>query len=342
MQRALYDPADGYYERADVPIGKAGDFLTNVSVGPLYGRLLAWRFATWIDALGEGRLQIVEAGAHDGRLAADVLVWLARWRPALAARLEYVAIEPSHVRRERQRRALAPFAAQLRWVADWSELGNEGVRGVVFSNELLDAFPVHRVGWDAGRKTWFEWGVGAVDAAFVWVRLPANADADANFWPRVPDALLEVLPDGFTTETCPAAKAWWRAAAQGLKAGKLMTVDYGLTALEFFAPHRAGGTLRAYRRHQLVSNVLEVPGEQDITASVDFDALRRAGEQEGLVTATQQNQTQFLAGILEELQHAGEASLVVGPAESRQFQTLVHPNHLGRAFRVLVQARSPK
>src|SRR6185437_14491760 len=89
----------------------------------------------------------------------------------------------------------------------------------------------------------------------------------------LPPELLNVLPDGFTTEVCPAAVDWWRQAARALKSGKLMTIDYGLRAEQFFTPTRRDGTLRAYHQHHQSNDLLARPGEQDLTAQVNFTAI---------------------------------------------------------------------
>ena len=113
---------------------------TSGSVGGVFGELLAFRFAGWL-ADSTGQIQLVEAGAHDGRLAADVLGWFRDWRPDLFARLEYWLLEPSARRRARQTATLVVFPGKVRWFADWRSVTATGVNGVVFANELLDAFP---------------------------------------------------------------------------------------------------------------------------------------------------------------------------------------------------------
>ncbi len=356
MELALYHPEFGYYEQAGREVGRAGDFYTSVSVGPLFGRLLAGQFANWLlGRFDSGALvQIVEAGAHDGRLAADILVALRDRFPHLADRLEYWILEPSATRKERQAGQLKEFTGQVRWFAGWEELALEGVNGVVFANELLDAMPVQRLGWDAKEKRWFEWGVTTRDGRFIWSRLPDDgrfavqseelAVASEAFhrrlprW-RAPAELLAVLPDRFTLEICPAAQAWWRSAAQALRAGWLMTIDYGLIAEEWFATHRAGGTLRGYCRHHPADDVLANVGGQDLTAHVDFSALETIGEAAGLRTEELSSQARFLTRAAELEAQAAPGAWALNPAEIRQFQTLTHPDHLGRAFRVLVQSR---
>src|ERR1019366_813007 len=154
----------------------------------------------------------------------------------------------------------------------------------------------------------------------------------------LPPELLAALPDGYTIETCPAAEDWWREAAGILERGKLMTIDYGLIADELILPSRPRGTLRAYFRHHAGDDLLANVGEQDLTAHVNFSAIQAAGESVGLKTESLQTQSQFLTRILEKASKDNSLGEWT-PAQARQFQTLTHPEHLGRAFRVLVQSR---
>lgn len=163
-----------------------------------------------------------------------------------------------------------------------------------------------------------------------------------------PSSLLDVLPDGYIIEISPAAENWWREAAGALARGKLLAIDYGFTADEMFSPARTQGTLRAYSRHHANADVLANPGEQDLTAHVNFSAIQKAGEDAGLKTEFFGSQTKFLTQILEKtLADKTFGELVAsklgedgwGAKQTRQFQTLTHPDHLGRAFRVLVQTR---
>ncbi len=344
MELALYCPGLGYYESPGIQVGRRGDFYTSVSVGSLYGELLAFELAGWLEESGAGSWQLLEAGAHDGQLAADILNWLSQWRPELLARLEYWILEPSKCRRQRQQETLAAFNERVRWFSSWSDLPAAGVRGAIFSNELLDAFPVHRIGWDAARQQWFEWGVSEAGDHFAWVRLPVEGRAEAmgpaRFpRPELPSEVEAVLPDGFTTEIGLAAQAWWRQAAQALAEGRLLTIDYGLETEQFFAPQRAQGTLRAYHRHHANADLLARVGEQDLTAHVNFTGLRRIGEEAGLKTVELAAQATFLTRIVEKAWRSNSRFGEWTPVRVRQFQTLTHPEHLGRPFQVLVQSR---
>ncbi|HZV33591.1 MAG TPA: SAM-dependent methyltransferase [Verrucomicrobiae bacterium] len=345
MEVALYCPIFGYYERQDVSPGQMGDFYTSVSVGELFGELLANQFSEWLLNADRGARnaegQIVEAGAHDGRLAADILRWMRHEREELFASLKYWILEPSPLRRLAQQENLAEFAESVQWYESWQQVPASGVNGIIFSNELLDAMPVHRLGWDATKKEWFEWGVTWQNDHFAWVRLSRDATRSALRTPHsaLPTELLDVLPDGFITEICPAALDWWRDAARALKAGKLMTIDYGLKAEQFFTPERKDGTLRAYHQHHQSNDLLANPGEQDLTAHVNFTAIQSAGEAEGLKTEIFTTQRQFLTHIIEKNCCDNPTVKEWTSSRVRQFQTLTHPEHLGQRFHVLVQGR---
>jgi SAM-dependent MidA family methyltransferase len=360
MELALYCPVHGYYETKKDNPGRHGDFYTSVGVGELFGQLLAFQFAEWLEEVRSAKceVRIVEAGAHDGRLAKDILAWLQSNRLELLNQIEYWIIEPSARRQEWQKKTLEQYSSHVRWFTNFhsiapnnsqSAIRNTQLNGVIFSNELLDAMPVHRFGWDAQNKKWFEWGVTVDGEKFTWARIPdtlaprSGERAEARgFDPssifHLPSSLLAILPDGYTIETCPAAESWWREAAGILEHGKLMTIDYGLTSDELFSPSRTRGTLRAYFRHHTSDDLLANAGGQDLTAHVNFSAIQAAGESVGLRTEMFSTQSQFLTRILEKA--ARDTSLGGWtPAQARQFQTLMHPEHLGRAFRVLVQSR---
>jgi SAM-dependent MidA family methyltransferase len=281
----------------------------------------------------------VEAGAHRGELAGDILRWLREWRGDLYERLEYCIVEPSERRLGWQQGTLAEFTSKLRWVNALGALETDGTRDaphnasrIIFSNELLDAMPVHRLGWNAKERTWFEWAITFEDGRFVWTRMPGPRDIVPG-----PSPLDAVLPDGFTCEVSTAAVEWWREAARVLRVGWLLTFDYGFTSEENFVPERQGGTLRGYFRHMPAAEVLANPGEQDITAHVDFSAIQQVGESVGLRTEAFVTQAQFLTGIAAKILSRAVRFGDWTPERTRQFQTLTHPEHLGRAFRVLVQ-----
>ena len=336
MELALYHTELGYYEKHPRQTGRSGDFYTSVSVGSLYGELLACEFTRLLEPL-HGPLHLVEAGAHDGELARDLLRYLQQYQPALFERLTYFVLEPSAKRRHQQEATLEGFAGKIQWRSGWDP-GFE-FSGICFSNELLDAMPLHRFLWKASTRAWQEWGVGVVQDEFAWAPVEDHPSALAvNLLPEVPPGLAAVLPDGFSVEVSPAAVNWWANAACALREGFLWTVDYGFTQEEFLRPERKHGTLRGYSRHR-VANVLQKPGSQDITAHINFAHLISTGERCGLQTKNFVAQGSYLKTILERIDRAPADFPLWTPMRYRQLATLIHPEHLGRAFRVLVQER---
>jgi len=354
MELALYCPVFGYYEAEGDKIGRRGDYYTSVSTGSLFGELLACQFAEWLNTENP---RLIEAGAHKGELATDILVWMRDNHPAFFGRLKYVIVEPSERRRAWQRRRLTGFHRKVEWAETFEALvahapskpepSSDPSTDVIFSNELLDSMPVHRLGWNARDHTWFEWGVAWQSGRFVWERLAKEPSEIGQLFEAsglipilaAPPALTEVLPDGFIIELCPSALDWWRQAAGALRSGKLLTVDYGLTIQELLMPERTQGTLRAFYQHSVSADLLANPGRQDLTAQINFSALQAAGEAAGLKTDMFLTQGQFLTGIAGRT-WSGQLTFGEWRADrKRQFQTLTHPEHLGRAFRVLVQSR---
>jgi SAM-dependent MidA family methyltransferase len=337
MDLALYCPKYGFYENEEDTVGRKGHFYTSVSVGKVFGELLAWHWGRLLLQRfpADQPVQIIEVGAHHGDLAADILAGLARHHPALLPRLAYWILEPSPARRQKQLETLQSFSC-VRHAAGWQEFlagQGKGVRGLILSNELLDAMPVRRFGWDAAARCWREWGVRPDAGRFVWQTLP---DALASRDIGVPEELEPALPDGFIHETSEAAIQWWRTAAAALQSGWLVTFDYGHA--ESFSPERPQGSLRAYRHHTVSNDVLADPGEQDITAHVDFPRILQAGEAAGLQTVAFEAQGRFLSRVLCQMIEAGiwNAS---DPKTIAQLKTLTHPVHLGTAFKALVQER---
>jgi SAM-dependent MidA family methyltransferase len=338
MELALYAPGLGYYERRR-EIGRGGDFFTSVSVGPLFGQLLAFQFAQWMDADGPAdNLRFIEAGPHNGMLAADILGWTSRHRPDLFARLEYLLLDASPERRAWQEETLRSWLPKVKWAPDIASLGEHETTGIIFCNEFLDALPVHRLAWSAARQRWQEARVAVQGAAFAWEWHSPAAEL-TGLLPQPVAELARVLPDGYMVEVCPAATAWWRAAASSLRRGKLLAIDYGLTSGEQFQPGRAQGTLRAFARRHASADLLRQPGEQDLTAHVNFSALMEAGRTAGLRTEGLARQSKFLTEIFARTRVAPDSFAPWDEKKTRQFQTLAHPEHLGDKFQVLIQAR---
>lgn len=330
MAAALYDPQLGYYARETRQVGRSGDFFTSVSVGPLFGELLARRFLReWRKSETPERWRIIECGAHDGTLAADILGAIARLNPQAFVGLEYVIPEPLPLLQEAQRTTLARFQGNTRFVTTVDELFSSPLPGIAFGNELLDALPFHVVemhpdGWRECRVT------TDPDGEFVW----------ETSHPIVDPLLLEALsplgirfPNGYRTEVRTNLRNFLEPLTRCLSSGLLLWPDYGFARPEYYDPDRKSGTLRTFSGHRAAENPLTTPGEIDITAHVDFTAVADAAIALGCHPATLRNQGAWLT----EIGRDWLLSLEGNPdtAALRQFQTLTHPAHLGGCFHVL-------
>jgi len=328
MAAALYEPALGYYARDPRQIGRGGDFFTSVSVGPLFGELLARRFLQeWRDAGNPDRWRIIECGAHDGRLAADVLSALSRLSPPAFRSLEYAISEPTVALQDAQRQNLQPFGQTVRFLNSPLELAADPLPGLAFGNEVLDALPCHVVEWSGDR--WMECRVGLSGDDFVWevgeIRDPSLNAALAP--------LSGPFPEGYRTEIRTGFQAFLEPLVRALDRGAMIWLDYGFAREDYYHPGRATGTLRTFSKHLAGENPMAAPGESDITAHVDFTAVAEAARSLGGRAAELRDQGTWLTRIARDWLLAQEGN--PDAAMLRQFQTLTHPAHLGRAFQVL-------
>jgi SAM-dependent MidA family methyltransferase len=335
METALYHPQLGYYARCTENIGKAGDFFTSVSVGPVFGSLLARRFLRHFRESGKPRRwRIIECGAHDGTLARDVLAAIAVLDPAAFAALEYVISEPLAALREAQRATLAGLNSLVRFVASADELTAAPLPGCAFGNEVLDALPFHVVEFNAG--SWHECRVMAgEDDRFTWCAAPV---AD-----RALQGGLKLLgadfPDGYRTEVRICHSAFLEPLVRALDGALMIWLDYGFARADLYQPQRRRGTLRTFKSHRAGEDPFEAPGECDITAHVDFTAVASSARSLGGTAIDFDNQGAWLTGIAREWLLAMDGH--PDPAKLRQFQTLTHPAHLGGAFQVLELSWKP-
>ncbi len=325
MAAALYDPSLGYYARETRQVGRGGDFFTSVSVGPLFGELLARRFLReWQESGSPARWRIVECGAHDGTLAADILASISRLAPPAFAALEYAIPEPLPLLQAAQRRTLDGFLGRVRFVADASELFEDPLPGIAFGNELLDALPFHVIEWQAGG--WRECRVATGEnGEFAW-------DTNATSLPDI-QPLGENFPEGYRTEVRTNYQNFLKPLTRCLSSGLLLWPDYGFARPEFYQPERRAGTLRTFSKHRAGENPFARPGEIDITAHVDFTAVAEAAIELGCQLLVFQNQGAWLTHCGREWLLAQEGA--VDQSALRQFQTLTHPAHLGGSFHVL-------
>lgn len=318
MDMALYHPEHGYYGPGPRRIGRQGDFFTSVSVGPLFGRLLALRAVEEWRALGQPEdFTIIEQGAHDGQLAEDVLAALGD------TPLPYLIVEPNPRYREAQAQRLGD---RVQWVEGLAALQAGPHHAFFLCNELPDAFPVHLVRWNGER-----WHELHVDEALQFV----EADLSRSELTAEVERLPRDLAPGHTFEINLAMLNWIRQLARAAFRGAVFIADYGLDAEEFQADSRAGGTLRRYHAHQMDDRVLEDLGDCDLTTHIDFTRLIDEAARHGLTQQEYDLQGRYLGRLAVPWLKSLEGR-PLDAAAMRQFQSLTHPAFLGRSFRCLV------
>jgi len=332
MEMALYDPEEGYYTSSGERIGLGGDYYTSPDVHPVFGRLLARQIRQMETLLpGPEPFTILEMGAGKGLLGRDLLAGLKAVAPEDWKRFRYAVIErsPAMAARQKALLALSGMSISVRWYSSLEEVLAEGpLVGCVLSNELVDAFPVHRV---IGTKDGLdEIYVGWVEGRFVETRdFPSTPDL-ADYFERLKVRLAE----GQKAEVNLEAAGWIREVGKALDRGFVITIDYGHPASELFAPHRKKGSLLCYYRHTVNDDPYSRIGEQDITAHVDFTGLARAGAEVGLSVNGFTNQLNFLMslGIAQEMERFDPES-----PEMLSVKRLLARESMGGVFKVLIQ-----
>jgi SAM-dependent MidA family methyltransferase len=328
MELALYDTDAGYYASGRAKIGRHGDFFTNVSVGPVFGRILAGQFREmWCRLGAPKRFALVEQGANDGQLALDVLSAMEK---EMLEAVDYWIIEPFSALRRRQEQVLESLKSKIRWVDDLDAV--PVFEGIHFSNELLDAFPFHLIRSNGDR--WEELCVAAQEERLVFaVREPGGTLTHP----------LKALPQrvaGTIAELRPAARDWIHALVRRMNHGFVLIIDYGFARDDLFAPYRTDGTYRCHRAHRRDSRPLEEPGEKDISAHVDFTALAESALEAGFRIEGFTDQHHYLVGasqdLLSKLNGLPDA---LSQKRLRALQTLLHPESMGRQFHYLALSK---
>jgi SAM-dependent MidA family methyltransferase len=332
MNQALYHPDHGYYSSGRCAIGRKGDYFTNVSVGPLFGRLLDAQFAEIWERLGKiDNFVIVEQGAHDGQFARDVLESLQKRAPEFFEAMRYRIVEPFPILQERQSRTLEPFRDRIEWCDSLQPFV-----GVHFSNELLDAMPVRLISGGVEKLVDLE------GDEFVLVERPLRQGAVASSG-AVALAEAARLPrdEGSFNQ---AALDWIDDVAANLQRGYVITIDYGRSDAEF------QGNVQVRARHRNLDSPFEQIGHADITMHVDWPSIVEHAKASALRVGGFTDQHHFLTGIMSELGRGGspeptaanwgQSPLADSAKAKRELQTLFHPEMLGRAFQVLALSRN--
>jgi len=298
MQQALYHPVHGYYSSGRCAIGREGDYFTNVSVGPLFGHLLAAQFSEIWERLGRvNDFVIVEQGAYDGQFARDVLEFLQKRFPEFFGALRYRILEPIPILEQQQRRTLEAFGHKVEW-----RESPKPFSGVYFCNELLDAMPVRLI------RNGTEKLVDLNGDEFVFVERPVEKT-------MFNQAALECIDE----------------IAANLQCGYVIAIDYG------FLDDEAERTVQVRARHRNLNSPFEQIGHADITMSVDWSSIIERAQANGLRITGFTDQHHFLTGIISQFESGDRSQSLLFDSRKakRELQTLLHPEMLGRAFQVL-------
>ena len=370
MDMVLYHPAHGYYATKTEKIGVQGDFFTSPLLGADFGELLVKQFVQMWEILGKpAPFSLVEMGAGQGILAGDILKYLKQHYSIFFAVLDYTIVEKSSALRQEQQQRLQEFS--LRW-CNLEEISTNSITGCFFSNELVDALPVHQVSLQQGRlreiyittknltpqppslkgKGELE-GKGEIanqkdafntNIEFTEVIDELSTPELIKYFDLVDIKLLSsAYPDGYRSEVNLAALDWLKMVGEKLQRGYLLTIDYGYPASRYYSPTRSQGTLQCYYQHRHHDNPYINIGRQDITAHVDFTALERWGDRCGLhkVGFTQQGLFLMALGIGDRI---AAVSNITGQSiqeilrRREALHQLINPQGLG-GFGVLVQSK---
>jgi SAM-dependent MidA family methyltransferase len=303
MQQALYHPKHGYYSSDRCVIGRKGDYFTNVSVGPLFGQLLASQFSEIWERLGKmNDFVIVEQGAHDGQFALDVLEFVQKRLPELFDTLRYRIIEPFPILEAQQRLRLEAFGDKVEWRESLKPF-----TGVHFSNELLDAMPVRLIRDGTEKLVAFD------GDKFVFVERPVDTT-------MFNQATLESIDQ----------------IAANLERGYVIAIDYGFLDEEFES------TVQVRAQHRNLDSPFEQIGDADITMSVHWRSIVERAQANGLRIVGFTDQHHFLTGIISQFESCDEGQSLLADSRKakRELQTLLHPEMLGRAFQALALAKN--
>lgn len=327
MELALYAPGLGYYSAGAAKFGAGGDFVTAPELGFVFARCMARALAPVLRATAG---DVLELGPGSGALAVEVLLELERL-DALPRR--YRLLERSADLRERQQAQLAQRCAHLLARCEWLDTPPQAAwRGVLLANEVVDALPVRL--FTLRHDGVFARGVAFDGGRFVWREQHADAALAAAVEHAVAPA--SALPRPYRSEVCMSLTPWFQAVTATLEAGAALFVDYGYTRDEYYAAARHEGTLRCHYRHRAHDDPLILAGLQDITAWVDFDALREAGQAAGFACTAFSSQAHFLmAHALDEVfaqAHAAAPDETARYRLAQEVKRLSLPGEMGTAF----------
>lgn len=338
MEACLYDLQYGYYRTGSAKVGEAGDFYTSSAVGDIMGRMIA-AYARRYSVSTGSPLSIAEWGAGTGRLSAHIAAACHRLQPQPWFRQLLIENHPAHAAKAVESFHSVGISEPPDVLS--SEQFQSGYGSwmieqpmLLIANELLDAFPVHRVKWSEGKL--LELGVTILPGqGFAYTLMPLTD-------PRIEDWLLRDgirLREGQVTEICPDAREWMIQLGDLCRSGRVMIIDYGHDANEYAAEHRMEGTLMTYINHLASDSPFDRPGERDLTAHVSFDFIRSSAEEAGFEVIYYATQKQFLVdqGVFELLgSHDGANPFGEQAKRNRAIRQLLLSDGMSESFKVMI------
>lgn len=328
MEMALYEPGLGYYTSKKAIIGREGDFYTSSHLHPVFGKLIGKQIMEMWELMDRpAHFQILEVGPGAGYVCKDILDSVKN--SDFYAAVHYILIELNPALVRIQKELLSGFLDKISWHNSVEAIN--GIIGCVFSNELLDAFPVHVVQMDDELK---EVCVTGDESGFTEVLSPVSTSAIQAYF----DSFEVRFAKGYRTEANLWIRNWLIDLDNVLKRGFIITIDYGYSAAEYFDRDRNRGTLMCYHKHQFNENPFEHIGKQDITAHVNFSAVKKWGEEQGIRATGYCSQGLFLTalGIDREIRKLYETAGAY-EKELARIKRLILPEGMGDSHKVMVQ-----
>ncbi|WP_045517610.1 class I SAM-dependent methyltransferase [Neobacillus niacini] len=329
IEAVLYHPEFGYYMKNKQKIGGQGDFITTSNISDIYGRIVAKWFAS-VCKYNDLEPTFCEIGAGNGRFAHS---FLQEWEHSIKSPLNYIIVESSPYHLSLQNELIKPRFSVTQ-VNKLDEL--EPFEGMVFSNELFDAMPVHVIEKENGQL--YEVMVGIKNESLYEEKVPLTNSFIYSFL----DASRLVLKEKQRIEVPLLMEGMVKDISRVLKKGLVVTADYGYTNEDWKHPSRKKGSLRGYYQHQMIDDVLEHPGEMDITTHIHFDWLILKGEQAELNFQSKLRQDEFLlrAGILKELEdHYDPNPFSEVSKRNRAIRSLIMPSGMSSFFHLVIQQK---
>jgi SAM-dependent MidA family methyltransferase len=341
MELALYHPEHGYYMAEGRRPGRGGDFITAPEVSAHFGHAIAGQMAEFWERLGSPPAWTIrEYGAGIGGLAYDIMAGLATDSTPAFDALSYDLVELNPAQRGEALRAMTETGLADKVSIAGPDAALSPVTGVILANEVADAMPVHRLKMDAD-EGWMETYVAWTGSDFGW-----KLD---EFSPEAESAFMELAYENIdfeldcVIEVSPAASRWFDGVLEGLERGYALLIDYGYPASKLYRGHRLDGTLRGYAGHTVTDDPFVRVGRQDLTAHVNFTALRKVGEAAGLIHAGFTTQGAFLSSlglgdVLIAMQDDPAAKIRDYLATQAVILRLIDPGGMGRSG-VMIMAR---